>query len=100
MEFLLEMFTSAPFVTQLNSCGKAHLLLLADFYNISVSCSARKAESKAELQTVLVELAVLPVEEMGISVRGAIGEAESAMAAADRATLPGIDPAQTNPAFL
>ena len=53
MEFDLEKFVLSPSVEALMRCRKADLLLVAEFYNIPVTCTARKADIR---ERVLVKL--------------------------------------------
>lgn len=49
MDFDLLKFTLSPSFEEFNNCRKVDLLLIADFYNISVSRSARKHAIKNEI---------------------------------------------------
>ncbi|KAL7882863.1 hypothetical protein SRHO_G00005210 [Serrasalmus rhombeus] len=61
MEFHLDKFVLSPSVEGLVQCRKADLLMVAEFYNVPVSRSARKAEIRDVLLATLREDGRLPV---------------------------------------
>ncbi|KAJ8340985.1 hypothetical protein SKAU_G00332760 [Synaphobranchus kaupii] len=74
MEFNLDAFAEAPTLEQLDSCGKADLLLIADHFAIEVTRSGRKQVIKDRVKEVLLEQQMLVGADTGESV---LGKAES-----------------------
>ncbi|KAJ8359163.1 hypothetical protein SKAU_G00156880 [Synaphobranchus kaupii] len=74
MEFNLDAFAEAPTLEQLDSCGKADLLLIADHFAIDVTRSGRKQVIKDRVKEVLLEQQMLVGADTGESV---LGKAES-----------------------
>lgn len=61
MQFSLDDFVTAPSWATLDRCRKADLMIIANFYDVSVSYGARKADVLAALSLGLVEKGVLSV---------------------------------------
>ncbi|CAI5663468.1 uncharacterized protein LOC102079919 [Oreochromis niloticus] len=59
MEFSLDDFVTSPSWDKIAKCRKADLLIIASFYDVQVSYSARKAEVKDALCAGLVERGIL-----------------------------------------
>ncbi|KAI2645228.1 Retrovirus-related Pol polyprotein [Labeo rohita] len=59
-KFELEKFTIAPTHEQFEKCRKDDLLLIADFFDIVVPCTALKREIKEVLHRELVKQRILP----------------------------------------
>lgn len=60
MDFDLIKFTLSPTLEEINRCRKKDLLVIADFYNITVARAAQKRVIKDELYKKLVEEGVFP----------------------------------------
>lgn len=76
MDFSLDDFVETPLWSKIERCRKADLLLVADYYGVVVSGSARKAELRDALMGKLVEKGVLK----GPAVKEAEGTAVEASA--------------------
>uniref|UniRef100_A0A669D3Y3 SCAN box domain-containing protein n=1 Tax=Oreochromis niloticus TaxID=8128 RepID=A0A669D3Y3_ORENI len=87
MEFSLDDFVEAPALCKIEKCRKADLLLVADYYGVVVSGSAREAELRDELAGRLVEKGVL----QGVTVKGAASAAAEAGAEAASAAAVGAE---------
>ncbi|KAL6477238.1 hypothetical protein MHYP_G00130730 [Metynnis hypsauchen] len=115
MEFHLEKFVLSPSVEGLAQCRKADLLMVAEFYNVPVLRSARKAEIRDVLLAKLRDDGRLPVspdsrspvraqpavlsgvEGAGVAI-GETGVLSPAVASGQTPrTSPGIDPVTTPP---
>lgn len=59
MEFSLDSFVTNPSWDTIEVCKKADLLIVANFYDVQVAYSAKKAEIKRVLCDKLVEKGVL-----------------------------------------
>ncbi|XP_049340179.1 uncharacterized protein LOC125804771 [Astyanax mexicanus] len=115
MAFSLEKFVMSPSVEALETCRKADLLCVGEFYKVSLPRSARKAEIRDVLISKLCEIQRLPVSpdtgtpamveaavSSGVSGAGvALSElgASSVAEAAEHSpgTQKGIDPVVTLP---
>ncbi len=64
MEFDLLAFTLAPTTEVFNQCRKKDLLLIADFFRVSMSRDATKKVIKEELYNELVSTGILPAESL------------------------------------
>ena len=60
MEFSLDDFVVSPTWAKVEKCRKADLLIVANFYNVQVPYSAKKAELRQLLCAKLVEQGALP----------------------------------------
>ncbi|KAL6490268.1 hypothetical protein MHYP_G00006130 [Metynnis hypsauchen] len=115
MEFRLDKFVLSPSVEGLAQCRKADLLMVAEFYNVPVLRSARKAEIRDVLLAKLRDDGRLPVppdsrspvraqpavlsgvEGAGVAI-GETGVLSPAEASGQTLrTSPGIDPVTTPP---
>lgn len=84
MEFSLEAFKQAPSREALELCRKTDLYLIADFYDISVTKTARKQEVRDEIDAALTQHGILQLSpNVGVGLNAV---------ASDDATTSGSDP--------
>lgn len=74
MEFDLVKFTLSPTVEEFDRCRKKDLIMIAEFFYISVSKEAKKQDLKDELYRKLVQVCILPVDS---NVGGEVASEES-----------------------
>ncbi|KAL0152923.1 hypothetical protein M9458_051752 [Cirrhinus mrigala] len=95
MEFDLIEFTLAPSVEAFNRCRKKDLLLIAEFFNISVSRDVTKEVLKNQLYIELVNAGILPTDSQteGVEEENKVAEmAETSAAAVPLGINPSMDP--------
>ncbi len=70
---------------EFNCCRKKDLLLIADFYNMTVSSGARKQAIKEELYSKLVEAGIFPEQTLEQGDEADIGtEADTSSVASSK----------------
>ncbi len=60
MEFSVEVFRQKPSYDILGLCRKNDLYLIADFYDISITKTARKKDVREVIEVALLQQGVLP----------------------------------------
>ncbi|KAJ8382254.1 hypothetical protein SKAU_G00030320 [Synaphobranchus kaupii] len=75
MEFDIERFADGPTLEQLDSCSKADLMLIADYFDIDVVRSGTKPAIKAKKVTRVAPAAVLADEFTLTHTSSSVGKA-------------------------
>uniref|UniRef100_A0A3B1IMD5 Gypsy retrotransposon integrase-like protein 1 n=1 Tax=Astyanax mexicanus TaxID=7994 RepID=A0A3B1IMD5_ASTMX len=88
--FNLETFTCNPTLEQFDQCRKADLILIAEFFDISVGRLKTKAEIKSDLYRQLVDRSVLPERPCSVTEGAGVATDEASIAATGEAEAPAV----------